>query len=178
MGDNKYVGDDSKVDEASIYQDAWRIAYPGAANPVAVAGTLARASAALLHVSGTDAVRKHPALRVMAGQLAMLYNVNAIGPELEDLDKVEAEAKKYDRIAKSRALVGGILDDDQYWKPEDTARIIIETTDDPDHFTFASPGTFGSDYGCVKFYIDGGPDVWFHDNETMATCPVCGWKAS
>lgn len=81
---------DGKVNEEAIYRDAWRIADPGAANPVAVAATLAAASSALLHEIGTDGVRKHPALKVIAGQLAMLYNVNSIGPEIEDLDKVKA----------------------------------------------------------------------------------------
>ena len=49
---------------------AWRIADPGASNPVAVAGTLAQASSALLRKIGTDGVKKYPALRVIAGQLS------------------------------------------------------------------------------------------------------------
>jgi len=89
MNDNRYINEDGTIDEAAIYRDAWRIADPGASNPVAVAGTLAKASAALLRQIGTDDVRKHPALRVMAGQLAMLYNVNSIGADGEDYDKVK-----------------------------------------------------------------------------------------
>jgi hypothetical protein len=76
--------------EEQIYRDAWRIADPGASNPVAVAATLAAASSFLLHRTGTAEVRKHPALRVMAGQLAMLYDVNSLGADIEDLDRVKA----------------------------------------------------------------------------------------
>src|SRR5580765_4876953 len=65
--------------EADIYRDAWRIADPGASNPVAVARTLFRASSVLLHDIGTDGVKKHPALRLIAAQLASLYSVNADG---------------------------------------------------------------------------------------------------
>jgi hypothetical protein len=93
VGDNKYVGDDGKVDEASIYKDAWRIADPGAANPIAVARTLFYASSALLRDIGTEGVEKHPALRVMAGQLASLYDVNSIGADVFDYDRTEAIAK-------------------------------------------------------------------------------------
>ncbi len=67
------------TNEADIWRDAWRIADPGAANPVAVARTLFAASAFLLHSIGTDAVKNHPALRLIAAQLASLYNVNADG---------------------------------------------------------------------------------------------------
>ena len=74
--------------EADIWRDAWRIADPGAANPVAVARTLFAASSFLLHKTGTDGVRKHPALRVIAGQLSFLYGVDRLGPSTEDLDKV------------------------------------------------------------------------------------------
>jgi hypothetical protein len=90
MNNNPYVSDnDGSVNEAAIYRDAWRIADPGACNPVAVAGTLARASSALLHQIGTDGVLKHPALKVMAGQLSALYRVGILGAELEDYDKVK-----------------------------------------------------------------------------------------
>lgn len=86
---NKYVKD-GEVDEKSIYQDALRIADPGAANPIAVARTLHLASAALLHGIGTDGVENHPALRVMAGQLAFLYGVSALGADMEDYEKVKS----------------------------------------------------------------------------------------
>ena len=76
--------------EADIWRDAWRIADPGAANPVAVARTLFKASAFLLHKIGTDGVKTHPALRVIAGQISSLYRVDAFGPSIEDLDKVKA----------------------------------------------------------------------------------------
>lgn len=74
--------------EQAIYADAWRIADPGAVNPVAVASTLRNASSALIGRLGTDGVRRHPALRVMAGQLAMLYNVDAIGASAGDYEAV------------------------------------------------------------------------------------------
>lgn len=80
------------ISEDQIYRDAWRIADPGAVNPVAVAGSLARASSFLLHQIGTDGVRRHPALKVMAGQLAMLYGVDSTGAAIEDYDKVQAVA--------------------------------------------------------------------------------------
>jgi len=77
--DNTPIEIDRYTNEADIWRDAWRIADPGASNPVAVARTLFRASSFLLHDIGTDAVRKHPALRLIAAQLASLYNVNADG---------------------------------------------------------------------------------------------------
>lgn len=92
--------------EEQIYRDAWRIADPGASNPVAVAGTLAKASAAMLHDIGTDGVRNHPALRVMAGQLAMLYDVTAIGAEMSDYDKVKAVVDHLDDPDVGVALWG------------------------------------------------------------------------
>lgn len=82
MTTNKYVNDKVStrdVDEPAIYRDAWSIADPGACNPVAVAGTLREASSALLHHIGTDGVRNHPALRLIAAQLAALYNVDSDG---------------------------------------------------------------------------------------------------
>ena len=81
--------------EADIWRDAWRIADPGAANPVAVARTLFAASSFLLHKTGTDGVRKHPALRVIAGQLSFLYGVDRLGPSTEDLDKVRSVATTF-----------------------------------------------------------------------------------
>lgn len=99
---NKYIikedGKPDRVDEAQIWWDAWRIADPGAANPVAVAGTLAAASGALLREIGTEGVRKHPALKVMAGQLSYLYNVDNLGPDTEDLDKVQKEFEAQEKI--------------------------------------------------------------------------------
>jgi hypothetical protein len=71
-------------DEATIWRAAWHIAEPGASNPVAVARTLYAASAFLLHDIGTDGVRKHPALRLIAAQLSYLYNVDALGGSPDD----------------------------------------------------------------------------------------------
>lgn len=99
---NRYIikedGKPDRVDEAQIWWDAWRIADPGAANPVAVAGTLAAASGALLKEIGTEGVKKHPALRVMAGQLSSLYGVDSLGPSMDDLDKVEKEFKAQEEL--------------------------------------------------------------------------------
>jgi hypothetical protein len=76
-------------DEAEIWRDAWRIAEPGAANPIAVARTLFAASAFLMReIKDTDGVRKHPALRVMAGQLSSLYNVDSVGADRDDYSRV------------------------------------------------------------------------------------------
>ena len=99
---NKYIikeeGKPDKIDEAQIWWDAWHIADPGASNPVAIASTLAAASGALLHEIGTDAVRRHPALRVMAGQLSYLYDVDNLGPSGEDLDEVQKEFRRQEAI--------------------------------------------------------------------------------
>src|SRR6478736_2067234 len=89
-------------DEAEIWRDAWRIADPGASNPVAVARTLFAASAYLNTMFGTDAVRKHPALRLIAAQLASLYNVNSdgggglSGDDALFINQVEAVVKRLD----------------------------------------------------------------------------------
>ncbi|HEY2644454.1 MAG TPA: hypothetical protein VGI56_11940 [Galbitalea sp.] len=85
----RYINEDGTVDEKSIYRDAWRIADPGASNPVAVAGTLAAASSAMLREVGTSGVKRHPALKVMAGQLASLYRVDSVGAEIEDYNFVK-----------------------------------------------------------------------------------------
>lgn len=84
-----------KGGENAVYRDAWNIANPGAANPVAVAATLRDASAWIMHqVSSTDAVKAHPALRVMAGQLSYLYGVGSLGAEMENYDKVKSIVDK------------------------------------------------------------------------------------
>jgi hypothetical protein len=90
------------TDEAEIWRDAWRIAEPGAANPVAVARTLFAASAFLLHEIGTDAVRKHPALRLIAAQLSSLYNVDALGGSPDDapfINQVKSMVNKLDSFS-------------------------------------------------------------------------------
>jgi hypothetical protein len=93
MSDNeeKFIHIDKYTEEAQVWWDAWRIADPGAANPVAVARTLFKASAFLLPKIGAHGVKKHPALRVIAGQLATLYDVDSVGPSEEDLDKTQHE---------------------------------------------------------------------------------------
>jgi hypothetical protein len=77
--DSRYISTERYTNEADIWRDAWSIADPGASNPVAVARTLFKASSFLNHQIGTDGVRNHPALRLIAAQLASLYNVNADG---------------------------------------------------------------------------------------------------
>jgi hypothetical protein len=99
---NKYIikedGRPDRVDEAQIWWDAYRIADPGASNPVAVAGTLAAASGALLRNISQDDVKKHPALRVMAGQLAYLYGVGKDGPSSADMNEVDQKFKAQERM--------------------------------------------------------------------------------
>jgi hypothetical protein len=83
-----------EITEDDVYADAWRIADPGAVNPVAVAGTLAKASRVIMRVTGsTEATCRHPALRVIAGQLAMLHDVTKFGAEIADYDATEARVK-------------------------------------------------------------------------------------
>lgn len=67
--------------EDQAYRDAYRICWPGASNPGAVAATLAKHSAALTRsLRDTRAVRDHPALQAIAAQLAMLHGITALGP--------------------------------------------------------------------------------------------------
>ncbi len=80
--------------EDAAWRDAYRIAWVGASNPAAAAGSLGRHSAALAHEIGTAAARKHPALRAMAGQIASLFNVGSLGPPAEVLDEVEQNARR------------------------------------------------------------------------------------
>ena len=54
---------------------------------------LAKLSAAMLHAIGTREVEKHHALRAIAGHLAYLYGYG-LGPDIELLDEVEANAKR------------------------------------------------------------------------------------
>lgn len=75
--------------EKDVYRDAWHIAEPGAVNPLAVAGTLTRASKVIMDIyRDTSSVRQHPALKVIAGQLAMLFNVDRAGADFEDYEAV------------------------------------------------------------------------------------------
>jgi hypothetical protein len=80
----------------SIQQAVWRhayfIAYVGASNPVAVARTLMEDTAELRR-TGLD-VKRHVALRAMAGHLAYLYGIG-LGPKVDDLDLVLGEAKRH-----------------------------------------------------------------------------------
>ena len=84
---NRYIIN-GKVNENATWRDAWRITDPGASNPVAVAGTLAQASSALLRKIGTDGVKKHPCDRSDGRTVSSLYNVNAIGTDYADYEMV------------------------------------------------------------------------------------------
>lgn len=75
--------------EYEIYRDAWRIADPGAVNAAAVANSLAKGSHFLVHRIGSEGVRNHPALKVMAAQLAMLFDVTKFGADVEVYDQVK-----------------------------------------------------------------------------------------
>lgn len=94
---NKYIVD-GKINEQAIWRDAWRIADPGAANPVAVAATLAQTSSALLRKIGTNGVRTHPALRLIAAQLASLYNVDSDGGSRDDAPFINQVGRIVDRL--------------------------------------------------------------------------------
>ncbi len=83
-----------EVTEDDVYADAWRIANPGAVNPVAVAVTLAESAKVIMHLTGdTASVRNHPALKAIAGQLAMLFDVSKFGAEISDYDAVQKRAE-------------------------------------------------------------------------------------
>jgi hypothetical protein len=93
-GMNAATWEHREITEDDVYADAWRIADPGTVNPVAVARTLAEASKVIMRTAGsTTAVRDHPALRVIAGQLAMLYSVDRSGASIDEYDTVAAYVK-------------------------------------------------------------------------------------
>lgn len=82
------------VTEDDVYADAWRIADPGAVNPVAVAVALAESAKVIMHLTGdTQTVRNHPALKVIAAQLAMLFDVDKFGAEVSTYDVVQMRAE-------------------------------------------------------------------------------------
>ena len=99
MTENKRYGvrtaemDKREATEDDVWADAYRIVEPGAVNPAAVVITLARGSAIITRLRGTDAARSHPALRAMAGQLAMLFSVDRWGASVEELDAVVRKAQ-------------------------------------------------------------------------------------
>jgi hypothetical protein len=82
---------DRYKDEKQVWDDAWRIIEPGASNPTAVARTLFAASSFIVNAQGTEAARRHPALRCMAGQLSFLFHVDFMGPSQEDIETVKRE---------------------------------------------------------------------------------------
>jgi hypothetical protein len=104
--DNPYIRDnqDAEVNEEAIWRDAWKIADPGASNPVAVARSLFYASSALLRNIGTDAVKAHPALQVMAGQLSSLYRTSSLGAEDEAYTLVHAAVLSLDGSDKIKCV--------------------------------------------------------------------------
>jgi hypothetical protein len=86
--------DGREVTEDDIYADAYRIIDPGAVNAGAVAATLGRGYAFMSHQIGSQEARRHPALRAMAGQLAMLFKVDRWGGDIEDINAVMDKAKE------------------------------------------------------------------------------------
>jgi hypothetical protein len=76
-------------------------------------------------------------------------------------------------IEIARNAVIEVASEDEYWQPDDEKLINVETTDDPDKFTFSVAGMV-TDRGCVIFR-DGKANVHYHDYETSETCQVCGW---
>lgn len=87
------VEDEFTQAEAQAWREAYYIAVVGASNPVSVAGTLGRLSAAMLRHIGTHGVETHPALRAIAGHLAYLYGYG-LGPDSDVLDQVEDRNKQ------------------------------------------------------------------------------------
>lgn len=80
--------------EDQAWKDAYYIAWVGACNPLAVAGTLTRNTSALMgELHDTNAIRHHPALIAIAGQLGYLYDVS-FGPSEDILDAVKANAER------------------------------------------------------------------------------------
>lgn len=77
--------------EDQAWKDAYRINFPGASNPSAVASTLAKNTSALTPLIGTRGARKHPALQAIAGHLAFLFGQGP-GAEVKLLDQVEVNA--------------------------------------------------------------------------------------
>lgn len=79
-----------------------------------------------------------------------------------------------DEIEIARRTVIEVASEDEYWSSGDEELVTVEATGDPARFTFSVAGTFSSDYGCV-IVRDGKADIYYHDDETMETCAVCGW---
>jgi hypothetical protein len=79
--------------EDRAWTDAYRINVPGAANPAAVAHTLAEDLAMLTRHLGTRAASRHPAILTIYGQLAFLLG-KSLGPEFTELDAMTENAKR------------------------------------------------------------------------------------
>jgi hypothetical protein len=82
-----------RIAEEQAFKDAYHIAWPGAVNPTAIAHTLAKDSGPMVRFLGTSGACNHPALQVIAGQLAYLYHLS-LGPSIEALDAVAEKAKE------------------------------------------------------------------------------------
>jgi hypothetical protein len=82
--------------EDALWRDAWRIAWIGAANPTAVAHTLATHLGTLTHIVGTADAGRHLALQAIGGHLAFLMHMEgyALGPSDESIKAVQSNAKR------------------------------------------------------------------------------------
>ncbi len=82
---------DTPLTEDDLWRDAWRIAWLGAANPTAVAGTIGRHLSARTHTVGTREAGRHPAIHAMIGHLGFLTGMPefTLGPSDESLRAVQ-----------------------------------------------------------------------------------------
>jgi hypothetical protein len=83
-----------ELSEDTLWRDAWRIAWVGAANPAACAATLAKYLSWRNHQVGTAEVGNHPAIQAIAGHMACLIKMPgyALGPSDESLKAVQENA--------------------------------------------------------------------------------------
>jgi hypothetical protein len=78
-------------------------------------------------------------------------------------------------IEIARKTIIEVASDDPYWSSSDEKLVNVEPTEDPDKFTFSVAGTFHSDYGCAIMRGNGKADIYYHYEDVMQTCEVCGW---
>jgi hypothetical protein len=86
----------TELDQATadaLWRDAVRISWPGAVNPTAIAGTIARNSSAMVPILGTERTCKHPAMQAMVGQLAYICGIG-LGPSVEVCDLVMQHGRR------------------------------------------------------------------------------------
>jgi hypothetical protein len=83
----------SEFNEDDLWREAHRIAWVGASNPAVAAASLGRWTQIVIRAVGTADARKHPALRVMAGQVAFLFG-QALGADDKSADELEKNCRR------------------------------------------------------------------------------------